>query len=187
MKNNLRLLILAVALTLITSLNANATIIGETIHWAGTCLDCDPAPSPAHAHLGVDILDGHPGGTDIGGGNLNSFWYFSNIFPLGIGAGPGDILFASGVIPPDLNTMTDVIIEFFPFFGYSDGAVGCFECGVETAVFTSDSAGIWELSIGGIPFDVGVDGVFNPTPEPASVALLGLGLLGLRARRRQAR
>jgi hypothetical protein len=59
----------------------------------------------------------------------------------------------------------------------------CF--GVGLVAFEVDSTGSWLLE-GTEPFDVGVGGQLTLVPEPASAALVGLGLLGIAGARRRA-
>jgi len=190
MKKSLLFLLVPVALLGGVFPNAHAiTIVGPpptpgVIEWSGLCEDCPGAPSAASAYLDVGDL-GTGAATDIGGGNLTMFSYWSSVFPSGLFS--SSIVSASGMIPKAPNSTADVTIAFLADMGYPAGGVGCEGFCGSTWTFSTSADGSWSLLEESVPFDIGGASTFSPAavPEPATLGLTALGLLALRAPRRR--
>lgn len=186
MKQHIKHLLASLVLALGFCGNANAILlIPGTINWEGICLDCNGlggAPSMAWASFGVDELANINGGnaTDIGGMNLMSFEYYSNIFPFGLRA--ADIVYASGMISTDSQTMATMMIYFHAEVANAQGVFG--PASESTWTFRSSYMGRWELLEGLASFDFGHASTFN-VPEPTAVLLMISGFAGLTVLRKR--
>lgn len=138
--------------------SASAIIAVQVFTFNGECTDCTGTGTAT-----LILQAGYILGTELSADDLVSFNYTSNLIPdLSIHGDPTEVL--TGILPVGLGS-ADISIS---------GANGS---------FTSDVDGTWS-ALDPLPADVGTGGIWtsgsaSPTPEPATLSMLGIGLLGL--------
>lgn len=198
--NSTRLLVSAglAGAGLLASGSALALVVGPpqtTFYFTGTCADCTLTSPP---EIGTLVLEGYTPGAAITEANFVAFAYHGsnlvNAFTvtretttpfLGVGndytfvfASPDTV---SGAIPA-AGGAGAFRIEFVDGIGFESTTSGSwFACAPGPGGFYSGSCNAFRHN------DIGTGG-WSPTaavPEPASYALMGLGVLGLAALRRR--